>query len=322
MSNWGMQANRFGGTSKAWARSHHRIRRLIGHFIVLVTRGRPLESFETAKQLVRCVADAMEAYQKAYELAGILHRDISVGNIMMTLNREYRRGLFIDWDHCVLVDRVCGSSRISRTGTWPFVSAYLLENPDVEHTFVDDRESALYVLVWVALRHLPHALFAGSLKATLEIFDACVVESGQRDVGGGAKQSALIADTFSSGIGLKVSGLEICLATLCEIFAARYKTVTNHRFKSAAQIAAELAWQKEALALLEKPSWFYDTLRTFSEEIAEPPKEGTDWCDNMKLVQDEAERRAGRQKRDLMDKQESHSKHYRGYDGLATPPKI
>ncbi|PBK67870.1 hypothetical protein ARMSODRAFT_304611 [Armillaria solidipes] len=99
--------------SKAWARAHRRIRHLIGHLIVLITKGRPLESFETAKQLVSCVADAMEAHQKAYELAGILHRDIS----MMTLNRENRWGILIDWDHCVLVSQFRGSSRISRTGT-------------------------------------------------------------------------------------------------------------------------------------------------------------------------------------------------------------
>ncbi len=49
-----------GYASKAWARAHHQIRRLIGHLIVLITEGRPLESFETAKQLVSCVADAME----------------------------------------------------------------------------------------------------------------------------------------------------------------------------------------------------------------------------------------------------------------------
>ncbi|KAK0472031.1 hypothetical protein IW261DRAFT_1666159, partial [Armillaria novae-zelandiae] len=187
-----------GYASKAWARAHHKIRYLIGHLIVLIIKGRPLESFETAKQLVSCVADAMEAHQNAYELVGILHRDISARNIMMTLNPENRQGILIDWDHCVLVKKFRDSARISRTGTWQFVSAYLIENPTAEHTFVDDRESALYVLIWVALRHLQHSLSAGRLKATLEIFDACVVDHGQRNVGGGAKRSALIADVFSS----------------------------------------------------------------------------------------------------------------------------
>ncbi|PBK67855.1 hypothetical protein ARMSODRAFT_1085875 [Armillaria solidipes] len=310
-----------GYASKAWARAHHQIRRLIGHLIVLITKGRPLESFETGKQLVSCVADAMEAHQKAYALAGLLHRDISVGNIMMTLDRKNRRGILIDWDHCVLVSRVRQSSRISRTGTWQFVSAHLLDNPNAEYSIVDDRESALYVLVWVALRNLRHSLPPELLKDTLSIFDKYVALPLQRDVGGKHKCNALIAGTFGSDIGLKVPGLEGCFAELCEAFAARYKKVLSTRSKTAAQSDADRAvraLQKETLAQLENPSWFYETLGEFAGEIKEPPKPDVDWFDNMEMVRKAG--RAGRQKRGLMDKQESHSKRFRGRDGIATPP--
>ncbi|KAG7444658.1 uncharacterized protein BT62DRAFT_933699 [Guyanagaster necrorhizus] len=284
--------------SKVWARAHHRIRHLIGHLIVLVTKGRPLESSETAKQLVSCLADAMEAHQKAYELAGILHWDISVGNIMMTLNREDRRGILIDWDHCVLVSH----------GTWQFISAHLLDNPNAEHTVVDDRESALYVLVWVALRNLRHSLPPELLKDTLSIFDMYVALPQQRDVGGRHKRNALISDTFSGDIGLKVPGLEDCLTELCETFAFRYK-------KTAA--ATERALQQKKLAQLEKPCLFYETLRAFAEDIEEPSGKEIDWCDNVKLIREAG--RTGRQKRGLSEKHESQSKHFRGYDGTATP---
>ncbi|KAK0494104.1 hypothetical protein EDD18DRAFT_382409 [Armillaria luteobubalina] len=239
--------------SKPWARAHNRIRHLIGHLIVLITKGRPLESFETAKQLVSCVADAMEAHQKAYELVGILHRDISARNIMMTLNRENRRGILIDWDHCVLVNKFRDSARISRTGTWQFVSAYLLENPTAEHTFVDDRESALYVLIWVALRHLPHSLFAGNLKAKLDIFDKYVVNTGQRDVGGGYKRDALMANTFSSAIGLKVPGLKNCFAILCDTFAARYVEIVESRHKVSPSHCLATCYAKREPCTVGKP---------------------------------------------------------------------
>ncbi|KAK0222907.1 hypothetical protein EDD85DRAFT_778756 [Armillaria nabsnona] len=306
-------------TSKAWARAHYQIRRLIGHLIVLITKGRPLESFETAKQLVSCVADAMEAHQKAYELAGLLHRDISVGNIMMTLDRKNRRGILIDWDHCVLVSRVRGSSRISRTGTWQFVSAHLLDNPNAEHSVIDDRESALYVLVWVALRNLRHSLPPELLKDTLSIFDRYVALPLQREVGGRHKRSALIANTFSTNIGLKVPGMQNCLTTLCDTFAARYVEIVENRFKSPKLIDYQRAAQQESLGHLEEPSWLYETLRAFAQEIAAPPEpNGIDWCDNMKMVRNVE--RAGRQKRGLMDAQESHSKRFRGRDGIATPP--
>ncbi|KAK0214148.1 hypothetical protein IW262DRAFT_1279178 [Armillaria fumosa] len=306
--------------SKPWARAHHKIRHLIGHLIVLITKGRPLESFETAKQLVSCVADAMEAHQRAYELAGILHRDISAGNIMMTLNPENRQGILIHWDHCALVSQFRNSSHISRTvcivGTWKFVSAYLLENPTAEHTFVDDRESALYVLIWVTLRHLPHSLFAGHLKATREIFDKSVVD-GQHDVGCGIKRNALMTDRFSIGIGLKVPGLEDCMATLCDTFAARYTRIIETRSKPPKLVALKRAARQECLTLLEKPSWFYTTLRDFAEEIKEPQKPDIDWCDNMEMIRNAG--RPGSQKRGLTEKKEPPSKRRRALDGNAIP---
>jgi len=40
------------------------------------------------------------AHKEAYE-AGILHRDVSVGNIMIT---PEGRGLLIDWDMCKCID--------------------------------------------------------------------------------------------------------------------------------------------------------------------------------------------------------------------------
>ncbi|KAK0193317.1 hypothetical protein F5146DRAFT_377495 [Armillaria mellea] len=203
---------------------------------------------------------------------------------MMTLNQKNRQGILIDWDHYVLVSQFCDLSYISHTGTWQFVSAYLLKNPTAEHTFMDDWELALYVLVWVALHHLPHSLFAGHLKATLEIFDAYVVDNRQCDVESGAKQNTLIANTFSSGLGLKVPGLEDCLAILCDTFAACHVKIIENCFKSPKTIALQHAVQKESLTQLENPSWFYTTLRDFTEEIKEPPKPDIDWCDNMEMI--------------------------------------
>lgn len=52
------------------------------------------------------------AHQQAYEL-GILHRDISAGNILMTLQPENRRGFLIDWDHCIFLN----DALKKRTGT-------------------------------------------------------------------------------------------------------------------------------------------------------------------------------------------------------------
>ncbi len=177
----------------------------------------------------------------------------------------------------------------------------------------------MYVLVWVALRNLRHSLPAELLKDTLSIFDKYVALPLQREVGGRHKRSALIANTFSTNIGLKVPGMQDCLTTLCDTFAARYVEIVENRFKSPKLIDYQRAAQQESLGHLEEPSWLYETLRAFAQEIAAPPEpDGIDWCDNMKMVRNVEH--AGRQKRGLMDAQDSHSKRFRGRDGIATPP--
>lgn len=52
------------------------------------------------------------AHQQAYRL-GILHRDISAGNILMSLEPEDRHGILVDWDRCILLN----SDTKDRTGT-------------------------------------------------------------------------------------------------------------------------------------------------------------------------------------------------------------
>ncbi|KAK0496634.1 hypothetical protein EDD18DRAFT_1163158 [Armillaria luteobubalina] len=100
---------------------------LQAHRIFLKTIGRDLTTFCSVKSLATCIADAMKAHQVAFHRACILHRDISVGNIMITSNH---RGFLIDWDHCViLTDRGA-----DKRGTWHFMSARLLASFGNTHT--------------------------------------------------------------------------------------------------------------------------------------------------------------------------------------------
>ncbi|KAI9574128.1 hypothetical protein HD554DRAFT_2165620 [Boletus coccyginus] len=52
-----------------------------------------LSSFASSKELVQALHDAMIAHQQAYAI-GILHHDLSVGNIIIIDERGY----LIDWD--------------------------------------------------------------------------------------------------------------------------------------------------------------------------------------------------------------------------------
>ncbi|KAF9483011.1 hypothetical protein BDN70DRAFT_828166 [Pholiota conissans] len=121
--------------------------------MTLLVIGRPLTHFRSTKEFVSAVADAMEAHDEAYFKAGILHRDISVGNILIT----DKGGILIDWDMCIrLSPEKKSARRPKRTGTWQFMSARLLQEPSASHMLEDDRESALYVLLWTALRYHDH----------------------------------------------------------------------------------------------------------------------------------------------------------------------
>ena len=50
------------------------------------------------------------AHKEAFEKAGILHRDISVGNILITPDG---RGLLIDWELCKRVKDLANGARLS-----------------------------------------------------------------------------------------------------------------------------------------------------------------------------------------------------------------
>ncbi|KIM40752.1 hypothetical protein M413DRAFT_52423, partial [Hebeloma cylindrosporum] len=89
-------------------------------------------------------------HDAAFFDAHILHRDISIGNILI----HNGRGLLIDWDSCLIV--VNGPRSAPRAGTWQFMSAAILVDPEKVHDIRDDRESAFYVLTWTALCYANH----------------------------------------------------------------------------------------------------------------------------------------------------------------------
>ncbi|KAF5389910.1 hypothetical protein D9757_003597 [Collybiopsis confluens] len=133
--------------------------------------------------LVRAVLDALIAHQVAFEEGSRLHRDISVGNIIIT---DEGRGMLIDWELSKDVKQE-GLRSFERTGTWQFKSIRLLEATDenpVEHTVGDDIESFLWVLSWVVGRNAPSTMTDDTCAAFLQAFD-------QRKPGGSAKKMQL-----------------------------------------------------------------------------------------------------------------------------------
>ncbi|KAF9479491.1 hypothetical protein BDN70DRAFT_993445 [Pholiota conissans] len=124
----------------------------------LNTIGVKLSKFNSSHELISAMKDAMLAHDAALFDANILHRDISFGNIMFSVNEKgERKGMLIDWDLCLdLSTTASGPRRPARTGTWQFMSADLIDKPAKIQDLVDDRESAFYVLLWVAMQYSKH----------------------------------------------------------------------------------------------------------------------------------------------------------------------
>ncbi|KAI0073049.1 hypothetical protein K474DRAFT_1711083 [Panus rudis PR-1116 ss-1] len=116
--------------------------------LVLTTYGKPIKFFESCLELVQAMRDAITGHRDAYR-ARVLHRDISIGNILIvddrTKQHTMKSGSLIDFDNGVrwsfdrepvLDDQL--------SGTMPFVSGELLrKRPYFKNTDESVKESDL-----------------------------------------------------------------------------------------------------------------------------------------------------------------------------------
>ncbi|KAI0648716.1 hypothetical protein C8Q79DRAFT_1007290 [Trametes meyenii] len=164
---------------KSWHRERSHMR------IVIDDIGRPLTEFTSTHELVT----AKLGHQLLWEKAEILHRDISVGNIL--IKDEKRKedkfsGFLHDYDYSSMVpdaktpadevettsagdepdlgadssdavkESIDPANQKERTGTYYFMAIEILGVPDVIHNTHHDLESFYWVLLWVIVRHTAH----------------------------------------------------------------------------------------------------------------------------------------------------------------------
>ncbi|KAF8801964.1 hypothetical protein BYT27DRAFT_7197678 [Phlegmacium glaucopus] len=202
--------------------------KMVCHRLILNV-ARDLSMFTWCKVLLSCIADAVEGVQHAYK-AGILHRNLSAGNIMIVKDKETQesRGILIDWDMCLLWRKHGGEPRSGRTGTWAFISVQILKNEDliVTHTLWDDIESAFWVFIHGALLYLKHDKDPRLLYDEMEaIFSV---------VGGDSKMGVFAFCTLDqSHFGItqfEKPGVNKLLDQLGKVFIERYPKSTKTPF--------------------------------------------------------------------------------------------
>ncbi|KAI0689807.1 hypothetical protein C8T65DRAFT_700155 [Cerioporus squamosus] len=124
---------------------------------------RSLEDFKTPMELLYAIYRSIIAHKHAWEIAGILHRDVSVGNILIYDQPGNKKspilGLLSDWDLAKTKEQLQGpATQRTRSGTWQFMSALLQQYPDWPHGLSEDLESFMHVLNWCILKFFPHDL--------------------------------------------------------------------------------------------------------------------------------------------------------------------
>ncbi|KAM5536953.1 hypothetical protein V8D89_009382 [Ganoderma adspersum] len=119
--------------------------------IAIAEIGRPLKTFNGFRHLANIFAQVVTAHDHAVKRAGVLHRDISVGNIMINTNGN---GFLIDWDLSRLISELgTGPMEPERTGTWQFQSALFLRWPRKPYRASDDIESFIHAFRYMVLRY-------------------------------------------------------------------------------------------------------------------------------------------------------------------------
>lgn len=166
-------------------RIHHRF---VSDFV-----GKHISGFTSTKEMVQAIRDAYIAHQDAYELCGILHRDVSGKNVLMGLNC----GVLNDWDLAKRMDSDHGPRPHERTGTWPFISTLLLKRPGKAHWLQDDIESFVLVVLYHGLRYANHNKIDKLHYIISRVFDDSYEVNGTV-MGGDGKRSMFLINGYLS----------------------------------------------------------------------------------------------------------------------------
>ncbi|KAF8587439.1 hypothetical protein K439DRAFT_825968 [Ramaria rubella] len=136
--------------------------------LIMTPFGKPFEQFSNRRELLLAYCDALQAHHNLYKVAGILHRDIKPGNIVINPDGdESNRGILIDFDHAIRVADQSAYSMKRKIGTHLFMSRNALEGIKPQ-TYLDDLESFYYVLVYISLLYRGPGLLKEDLPPPLD----------------------------------------------------------------------------------------------------------------------------------------------------------
>ncbi|KAE9385890.1 hypothetical protein BT96DRAFT_744542, partial [Gymnopus androsaceus JB14] len=143
----------------------------IHYRIVLDVVGEPLSAFKSTWELNKMMLNAVESHHDAVIKAGVHHRDVSGGNIIIVRRHAPPVGYLIDWE-LSKYDKDDGQRVYEKTGTLQFMAARLLSRDPVARTVGDDLESFMLVYLWIAVLYASNDMSAIQRGQALEMFDS------------------------------------------------------------------------------------------------------------------------------------------------------
>ncbi|KAI0671018.1 hypothetical protein C8Q78DRAFT_1033465 [Trametes maxima] len=144
------------------ARTKASARKVMHYRLVMDTVGYGLSTIKGTEELLHVMYDVFTAMQDALSKDSRIHRDISLGNVVLVKEpgQDIRKGYLIDWEVSDEVDEEGNSCHTGRAGTWPFSSWRMLDWHEEKgrHTILDDMDSLIHVITYCALHYLPHRI--------------------------------------------------------------------------------------------------------------------------------------------------------------------
>ncbi|KAG6042678.1 hypothetical protein E4U39_005571 [Claviceps sp. Clav50 group G5] len=120
--------------------------------IMVQDYGKAIHKASSRKALLACLEGCIKGHKSLYD-KGILHRDISINNLMINEDpgNPSWKCFLIDLDFAISTEREKPSGAQGKTGTRTFMAIGLLEG--AEHTFMHDLESFFWVLFWICIQY-------------------------------------------------------------------------------------------------------------------------------------------------------------------------
>ncbi|KAG7086790.1 hypothetical protein E1B28_002718 [Marasmius oreades] len=118
----------------------------------------PITDLTAPEELRLAFKDIVYCHQWLVTVPGIMHRDVSINNLMFRVKGDRKFGVLNDFDLACTLDEDHQSSSKQRTGTKPFIARDLLtpakESDTLQKHFVRyDLESMVYVFAWIICRY-------------------------------------------------------------------------------------------------------------------------------------------------------------------------